>query len=102
VASSADSCGLDEERRSPWWVLVTLLVTRASPTAAERPDDSCLRHEAYFYDNAGCYLADLLGFVRGGLARNEPVLIAVPSPNLEQLSAGRRCCVGEEEADSSP
>ena len=41
-----------------------------------------LQHDAYSYDDADGYVTDLLGFVRGGLARDEPVLIAVPGPNL--------------------
>src|SRR3954452_17069248 len=40
------------------------------------------------YDDADGYVTDLLGFVRGGLARDEPVLIAVPRPNLALLHAG--------------
>jgi anti-sigma regulatory factor (Ser/Thr protein kinase) len=46
-----------------------------------------LRHDAYFYADGDCYLADLLRFVRGGLARDEPVLIAVPRSSLERLRA---------------
>jgi anti-sigma regulatory factor (Ser/Thr protein kinase) len=49
---------------------------------------SALQHDAYSYDDVDGYVTDLLGFVRGGLARDEPVLIAVPGPNLELLRAG--------------
>jgi anti-sigma regulatory factor (Ser/Thr protein kinase) len=47
-----------------------------------------LQHDAYSYGDADGYVTDLLGFVRGGLARDEPVLIAVPGPNLALLHAG--------------
>ena len=47
-----------------------------------------LQHDAYSYDDADGYATDLLGFVRSGLARDEPVLIAVPGPNLALLHAG--------------
>ena len=47
-----------------------------------------LQHDAYTYDDADGYVTDLLGFVRGGLARDEPALIAVPGPNLELLHTG--------------
>jgi anti-sigma regulatory factor (Ser/Thr protein kinase) len=47
-----------------------------------------LRHDAYFYDDPDHYAADLLAFVRHGLARHEPVLIAVPGARLELLHAG--------------
>jgi anti-sigma regulatory factor (Ser/Thr protein kinase) len=49
---------------------------------------STLQHDAYSYDDIDGYVTDLLGFVRGGLARDEPVLIAVPGPNLALLHAG--------------
>ena len=47
-----------------------------------------LQHDAYSYDDLDGYVTDLLDFVRGGLARDEPVLIAVPGPNLALLYAG--------------
>jgi hypothetical protein len=47
-----------------------------------------LQHDAYSYGDLDGYVTDLLGFVRGGLARDEPVLIAVPGPNLALLHAG--------------
>jgi anti-sigma regulatory factor (Ser/Thr protein kinase) len=47
-----------------------------------------LRHVGFFYDDASRYLAGLLEFIRGGLARDEPALIAVPNPNLERLRTG--------------
>ena len=39
-----------------------------------------LQHDAYSYGDLDGYVTDLLGFVRGGLARDEPVLVAVPGP----------------------
>ena len=47
-----------------------------------------LRHDAYFYDDGDRYVTDVLRFVRDGLARDEPVLVAVPDTNLDQLRTG--------------
>jgi anti-sigma regulatory factor (Ser/Thr protein kinase) len=47
-----------------------------------------LRHDAYFYDDAARYVADLLCFVRDGIARDEPVLVAVPDTHLDHVRAG--------------
>jgi anti-sigma regulatory factor (Ser/Thr protein kinase) len=44
-----------------------------------------LEHDALFYADADEYVAGVLGFVREGLARDEPVLVAVPGPNLNLL-----------------
>ncbi len=41
-----------------------------------------LDHPALFYDDDASYLTGVLGFVRDGLDRDEPVLVAVPEPNL--------------------
>jgi anti-sigma regulatory factor (Ser/Thr protein kinase) len=63
----------------------------ASAAARDVPPPSVsqgLLHEAYLYADTDRYLTDLLTFVRGGLARNQPVLIAVPGPRLEHLRAG--------------
>jgi anti-sigma regulatory factor (Ser/Thr protein kinase) len=46
-----------------------------------------LRHDAYFYDDGDRYVADVLRFVRDGIARDEPVLVAVPDTHLEHLRA---------------
>jgi anti-sigma regulatory factor (Ser/Thr protein kinase) len=46
------------------------------------------RHDAYFYDDGDHYVTEVLRFVRDGIARDEPVLIAVPPARLAQLRAG--------------
>lgn len=46
-----------------------------------------LRHDAYFYDDGDRYVADVLRFVRDGIGRDEPVLVAVPDTHLEHLRA---------------
>lgn len=45
-------------------------------------------HEALFYRDPEAYLHGCLQFLREGLARAEPALVAVPGPNLQQLRAG--------------
>jgi len=49
---------------------------------------SRLRHDAYFYDDGERYVTDMLCFVRDGIARDEPVLVAVPDTHLHHLRAG--------------
>ena len=44
-----------------------------------------LEHDALFYANDDEYVAGVLGFVREGLARDEPVLVSVPGWNLDLL-----------------
>jgi anti-sigma regulatory factor (Ser/Thr protein kinase) len=44
-----------------------------------------LEHDALFYANDDEYVAGVLGFVREGLQRDEPVLVSVPGWNLELL-----------------
>jgi anti-sigma regulatory factor (Ser/Thr protein kinase) len=44
-----------------------------------------LEHDALFYANDHEYVAGVLGFVREGLARDEPVLVSVPGWNLDLL-----------------
>lgn len=44
-----------------------------------------LEHDALFYTDAASYRAGLLEFVRTGLDRDEPVLVAVPQPGLSLL-----------------
>lgn len=45
-------------------------------------------HEALFYRDPEAYLQGCLRFIREGLSRAEPALVAVPGPNLEQLRSG--------------
>jgi anti-sigma regulatory factor (Ser/Thr protein kinase) len=45
------------------------------------------RHEALFYRGRDEYLAVTLPFIEAGLARGEPVLVAVPGANLDLLRA---------------
>lgn len=52
---------------------------------AENEIDSGLRHLALFYRGPAEYLAGVRDFVRPGLARAEPLLIAVPSQNERLL-----------------
>jgi anti-sigma regulatory factor (Ser/Thr protein kinase) len=49
-----------------------------------------LEHDALFYADADEYVAGVLGFVRGGLDRDEPVLVSVPGWNLDVLRAALR------------
>jgi anti-sigma regulatory factor (Ser/Thr protein kinase) len=51
---------------------------------AEHPAGA-LEHDALFYADPAGYLDGVLGFVRDGLERDEPVLVAVPEPNLGLL-----------------
>jgi len=44
-----------------------------------------LEHDALFYGTADEYVSGVLGFVREGLERSEPVLVAVPGWNLDVL-----------------
>jgi anti-sigma regulatory factor (Ser/Thr protein kinase) len=48
-------------------------------------DTEGLSHLALLYRNQAEYLARIPAFARGGLARGEPVLIAVPEPNADLL-----------------
>ena len=43
---------------------------------------AALRHDALFYTDAASYRAGVLQFVREGVERGEPVLVAVPQPGL--------------------
>ncbi len=45
-------------------------------------------HEALFYQDPDTYLRTCLHFLREGLNRAEPALVAVPGPNLELLRSG--------------
>jgi anti-sigma regulatory factor (Ser/Thr protein kinase) len=49
--------------------------------------DADLRHAAFLYRDQPEYLAQILGFARAGLARGEPVLIAVPGNKLRLLES---------------
>ncbi|MGK8522846.1 anti-sigma factor RsbA family regulatory protein [Nocardia asteroides] len=44
-------------------------------------------HPALFYRDTQEYLAGTIGFIREGLANDEPVAVAVPGPNLAVLRA---------------
>jgi anti-sigma regulatory factor (Ser/Thr protein kinase) len=44
-----------------------------------------LEHDALFYADGHEYVSGVLGFVREGLAREEPVLVSVPGWNLDLL-----------------
>ena len=54
-----------------------------------------LKHVGFFYRDQAEYLDQVLGFVRGGLARGEPVLIAVPGPKVGLLENGLASEPGE-------
>ncbi len=47
-----------------------------------------LVHDALFYETPQEYLTALLAFVRAGLEADEPVLVAVPEPNLSLMRDG--------------
>lgn len=51
-------------------------------TTSARPPLAGLEHDALFYADDEAYRVGVLGFVREGLQRDEPVLVAVPEPNL--------------------
>jgi anti-sigma regulatory factor (Ser/Thr protein kinase) len=55
--------------------------------AGPRGDLGGLEHDALLYSDAETYLAGLVPFIRDGLALGEPVLVAVPQPNLDLLRA---------------
>ena len=42
-------------------------------------------HEALFYRDRDDYLGGTLPFIRGGTGADEPVLVAVPAPNLRLI-----------------
>lgn len=52
------------------------------------PADADLKHVGFFYRDQAEYLAQTLGFARAGLARGEPLLIAVPGPKVRLLEDG--------------
>jgi anti-sigma regulatory factor (Ser/Thr protein kinase) len=55
----------------------------------ERPVKAAgtLTHDALFYTDEASYRSGLLAFVREGLERDEPVLVAVPEPGLGVMRA---------------
>ena len=63
---------------------------RGAVTATAEQADALgtLEHDALLYASTHEYVAGVLGFVREGLARDEPVLVAVPGWNLPHLRAG--------------
>jgi anti-sigma regulatory factor (Ser/Thr protein kinase) len=52
------------------------------PTVVDEPSSEVFVHEALYYGDLDEYLAGTLPFIRGGLAADEPVLVAVPAGNL--------------------
>lgn len=54
----------------------------------ERVDRGTFFHPALFYRTQQEYLDGLLPFIRDGLAADEPVMVAVPGPNLAILCDG--------------
>ena len=42
-------------------------------------------HPAFFYGDAADYLAGIVPFVREGIDAGEPVMVAVPGPNLDRI-----------------
>lgn len=62
-------------------------VDAARPAPAAPAGDPFV-HEGLLYRGRREYLAGTVLFIRAGLAAREPVLVAVPGPNLEVLRAG--------------
>jgi anti-sigma regulatory factor (Ser/Thr protein kinase) len=56
-------------------------------TACEHTSAPMQAHQALFYRDWDEYLAGVLGFIEPALARDEPVVIAVPDPRLSGLRA---------------
>ncbi|MHA6792525.1 anti-sigma factor RsbA family regulatory protein [Pseudonocardia bannensis] len=56
--------------------------------ATTAPGSGPLQHYAFFYRDDEGYRDSVVDFVRGGLESDEPVLVAVPGPNLELVRAG--------------
>ena len=59
----------------------------AEEADAEEGALGTLEHDAFFYGTDDEYVAGVLGFVREGLAREEPVLVSVPGWHLDLLRA---------------
>ena len=57
-------------------------------TAQQAGTLGTLEHDALFYASDDEYVAGVLGFVREGLERDEPVLVSVPEWNLALLRDG--------------
>ena len=53
-----------------------------------RAPPGTLEHDALFYTDAASYRRGLLDFVRAGLERDEPVLVAVPQPGPRPAARG--------------
>jgi anti-sigma regulatory factor (Ser/Thr protein kinase) len=58
---------------------------RMTATTSDETADAQFRHLAVFYETGQDYLDQVGGFVRGGLAAREPVLVAVPAARLRML-----------------
>ena len=53
---------------------------------AERADAvGTLEHDAFFYASDDEYVTGVVGFIREGLERDEPLLVSVPGWNLDLL-----------------
>ncbi|GAA5071291.1 sensor histidine kinase [Nocardia iowensis] len=64
---------------------MTTTAAAAGPPTADSADPFV--HPALFYSDTEEYLAGTVGFIREGLANNEPVAVSVPGPNLELIRA---------------
>lgn len=65
-------------------------MTAATARTPEPSEPVAFRHDALFYSGAADYRAGLLEFVRDGLDRAEPVLVAVPQPGLGLVRSALR------------
>lgn len=62
-----------------------MTATHRTDATTDRDRADALQHDALLYTDASTYRAGLLEFVRAGLERDEPVLVAVPQPGLGLL-----------------
>ncbi|MFF3977910.1 anti-sigma factor RsbA family regulatory protein [Streptomyces sp. NPDC001828] len=58
---------------------------RVTETVTPCPDTETFVHPALFYRDLDEYVRETGSFVRGALAADEPVLVAVPGPHLDAL-----------------
>jgi anti-sigma regulatory factor (Ser/Thr protein kinase) len=66
-----------------------------SVTPAARTLDAAFRHEAWLYAGPEEFAAGAASFIRDGLARGEPILVAVEQGKIDRL----RCELGGDAAD---
>jgi anti-sigma regulatory factor (Ser/Thr protein kinase) len=113
LASGSDRTGPDGGRCLPWGEGETsgVAMPRCSPVdmvgqAADRTrpgmtmtaahlEDECFHHLALEYRSSQEYLATLLEFARTGMARAEPVFVAVPGPAGELLRERLKPAAGQ-------